>query len=138
MTAKPERPGPADVVDFIETVVGVDLEPWQRRFAEAQFAHARAVDEIARTTLAAIVPGVAAAAVHIGRSFAALAEAVQGAAPAFAEAVQGAAPAFAVLDEIAARDDRFAAALDHIRTRNTGPARQPRPPRTINARGTRP
>ncbi|ONF62280.1 hypothetical protein [Amycolatopsis keratiniphila] len=126
MTTEPERPDPADVVDFIETVV--DLEPWQRRFAEAHFAHVRQVDDVARSTLAAIVPGVAAAAVHIGRSFAAL-----------AEAVQSAVPAFAAVHEVAARDDaRFARALEHRRTRNTGPARQPRPPRTINARGTRP
>ncbi|WET79252.1 hypothetical protein P3102_35375 [Amycolatopsis sp. QT-25] len=118
MSTEPERPAPADV---IETVV--DLEPWQRRFAETQFVHARTVDEIARTTLAAIVPGVAVAAVRIGQSFAAL-----------AEALQATVPALAALDTA----DRFAAALDHIRTRNTGPARQPRPPRTINARGTRP
>ncbi len=105
MTTEPERPAPADVVEVIETVVGVDLQPWQRTFAEAHFAHVRRIENVARSTLAAIVPGGVAAAVH----------------------------------EIAARDDaRFARALDHVRTRNTGPARQPRPLRTINARGTRP
>ncbi|KFU81000.1 hypothetical protein SAMN04489729_4826 [Amycolatopsis lurida] len=129
MTTEPERPDPADAVEFIETVLEVDLEPWQRRFAETQFAHEHVVDEIARTTLAAIVPGVAAAAVRIGRSFAAL-----------AEALQATVPALAALDEIATRNaaDRFAVALDRVRNRNTGPARQSRPPRTINARGTRP
>ncbi|WP_414943324.1 hypothetical protein [Amycolatopsis sp. cmx-11-32] len=120
MTTEPEHPAPA---------VGVDLEPWQRSLAEAHFAHARRIDNVARSTLAAIVPGVAAAVVHIGRSFAAL-----------AEALQATVPALAALDEIAARNaaDRFARALELTRTRNTGPARQPRPPRTINARGTRP
>ncbi|MFJ8913414.1 hypothetical protein [Amycolatopsis sp. NPDC102389] len=123
MTTEPERPAPADVVEFIERAVGVDLEPWQRSFTEAQFAHARRIDNVARSTLAAIVPGVAAAAEKLGRAFAELANSL---------------PALAALDEIAARDDRFARALELTRTRNTGPARQPRPPRTINARGTRP